>query len=328
VSITIHNYEPSDAEEWDAFCKTTHQGTFLQSRRFLSYHGDKFRDRSLVLKKNGVIVALLPAAEEAGDSETVVSHPGITYGGLLHSGKVLGERTIEVFQSVVTHYSQLGYKRFTYKAVPSIYHQVPCDDDLYAMFRLGANRVRCDLSCTINLGNRLPVSNRRKRSLIKAEKSGVVTESGTDLFEGLWEVLQKNLKTKYNAGPVHTLAEITHLADLFPENIHCTCALVEGEIVAGVVSFETPTCLHAQYISSSERGYNISALDLVFEFLISNAVKREKQWFDFGISNENEGKVLNSSLYKFKSEFGGGGLTHDLYEINIDATKSYEFRKM
>lgn len=320
MRITIHNYEPSDADEWDAFCKTTHQGTFLHSRRFLSYHGERFRDRSLLLKKDGVIVALLPAAEKSDDSETVISHPGITYGGLLHAGKVMGEDTIEAFQSIITHFSQLGYKKFIYKAVPEIYHQAPCDDDLYAMFRLGAVRVRCDLSCTINLGNRLPVSNRRKRSLIKAEKSGVVTESGAHLFAGLWEVLKENLQTKHNARPVHTLEEITHLSDLFPRNIDATCALVDEEIVAGVVTFETPTCVHAQYIASSVRGYEISALDLIFDHLISNAARSEKQWFDFGISNEQEGKVLNFGLYKYKSEFGGGGITHEFYEIEMDAS--------
>lgn len=317
MSITIHNYEPSDAEDWDAFCRITHQGTFLHSRRFLSYHGDKFRDRSLLLKKDGVIVALLPAAENPGDSKTVVSHPGITYGGLLHAGKVIGEDTVEVLQFVITHYSHLGYKRFIYKAVPRIYHQAPCDDDLYAMFRIGASRTRCDLSCAINLANRRAVSSRRKRSLIKAEKAGITVESGAHLLEGVWGVLQENLKTKHDAAPVHTLSEITLLADLFPDNINATCAFVEGEAVAGVVTFGTTTCLHAQYIASNEIGYKISALDLIFERLISNAARAEKQWFDFGTSNEKNGLVLNRGLYQFKNEFGGGGMAHEYYELPI-----------
>jgi Acetyltransferase (GNAT) domain len=320
VSITIHNFDASDAEKWDAFCKITHQGTFLHTRRFLSYHGNRFKDLSLVLKRDDAIVALLPAAEKPGDSETVVSHPGITYGGLLHAGKVMGEDTIEVFQSVMTHYSQLGYKRFIYKAVPSIYHQAPSDDDHYAMFRIGASRTRSDLSCAINLANRLALSSRRKRSLVKAHKAGITVESGPHLLEGLWSVLKKNLRSKHNAVPVHTLAEITLLEDLFPENIKATCAIVGGEVVAGVVTFETPTCVHAQYIASSESGYEISALDLVFEHLISNAAATKKQWFDFGISNEQEGKVLNVGLYNFKSEFGGGGIKHDFYQINMHAS--------
>lgn len=318
MSITIHNYEHSDAEEWDEFCKTTQQGTFLHSRRFLSYHGERFRDRSLVLKRDDAILALLPAAEKLGDSETVVSHPGITYGGLLHSGKVMGGDTIEVFQSVVTHYAQLGYKRFIYKAVPRIYHQVPCDDDLYAMFRLGATRIRCDLSSTINLTNRLPLSSRRKRSLIKAKKAGVTIECGLHLLQSIWEILKENLKNKHNAEPVHTLAEITHLADLFPENIQSDCAMIDGEIIAGVITFKTATCLHAQYIASSEKGYNTSALDIIFQNAITKASKSGCQWFDFGTSNENQGLILNQGLYRFKSEFGGGGMAYESYQIQIN----------
>lgn len=317
MSITIHNYDPSDAEEWDAFCKKSHQGTFLHSRRFLSYHGVRFKDRSVILKKDGVIVGLLPAAEKPDAPDTVVSHPGITYGGLLHAGKLMGDGAIQAFQSVLKHYYQQGYRRLIYKAVPRIYHQVPCDDDLYAMFRLCAQRVRCDLSSTINIANRFQVSSRRKRSLIKAKKAGVTIECGTHLLQGLWEILKENLKSKHNVEPVHSEAEITHLADLFPKNIHCVCAIIGGEIVAGVVNFETPTCLHAQYIASSQKGYETSSLDVVFEFSISEAQKSNKNWFDFGISNEQNGRVLNSGLYRFKSEFGGGGTTNEFYEIEL-----------
>lgn len=317
MSIAIHNYDHSNADEWDEFCKKTHLGTFLHSRRFLSYHVERFKDRSIIVRKEGVITAIFPAAEKPADSEVVVSHPGITYGGLLHAGKVMGEDAIETLQYILNHYNQLGYKRLIYKAVPRIYHQVPCDDDLYAIFRLGGVRVRCDLSSTIDFTNRLSVGIRRKRSLIKAEKAGVMVESGGNLFEEFWEVLKDNLKNKHNAAPVHTLEEITNLVNLFPENINCTSALIEGRVVAGVVTFETPTCLHAQYIASSLKGYEVSALDAVFEFLISRAHKRGKKWFDFGISNENNGTYLNSGLYKFKSEFGGGGIIHEFYEIKI-----------
>lgn len=317
MSISIHKYEPSNAEDWDAFCTRTNQGTFLHTRRFLSYHEKRFLDRSLVLRKKDLIVGLLPAAEKPGDSKTVVSHPGITYGGLLHTGKVMGEVSSKVFESVFKHYAQMGYNQFIYKAVPRIYHNVPCDDDLYAMYRLGAQRVRCDLSSAINLANRLPISSRRKRSFIKAKKAGVVIESGSHLLKSMWEILKKNLKQKHDAKPVHTIDEITHLAALFPENIYCSCAIVGSEVVSGIITFETETCMHAQYIASNEIGYSISALDALFDFLISYSSKRKKQWFDFGISNENEGMLLNDGLYKFKCEFGGGGIVHEHYKINL-----------
>ena len=70
-----------------------------------------------------------------------------------------------------------------------------------------------------------------------------------------------------------------------------------------------------QYIASSELGNANSALDAVFQKIISSAKDNEVRYFDFGTSNENEGKILNNGLYKFKTEFGGGGAVHEYYEI-------------
>ncbi len=63
--------------------------TFLHTRRFLAYHQDRFKDVSLLLANDKGIVGLFPAALDPAEARTVVSHPGITYGGLLHSGNRL-----------------------------------------------------------------------------------------------------------------------------------------------------------------------------------------------------------------------------------------------
>ena len=81
--------------------------------------------------------------------------------------------------------------------------------------------------------------------------------------------------------------------------------------------FITPTTFHAQYIASSEMGYDCSALDAIFEQGILSAQKDGKRWFDFGISTEVGGKVLNEGLYRFKSEFGAGGTVHEFYELDL-----------
>jgi lipid II:glycine glycyltransferase (peptidoglycan interpeptide bridge formation enzyme) len=55
----------------------------------------------------------------------------------------------------------------------------------------------------------------------------------------------------------------------------------------------------------------------VFEYAILGAADTGVRFFDFGISNENSGKVLNEGLYGFKSEFGCGGVVHEFYEIDL-----------
>jgi hypothetical protein len=315
VEITAFN--KNLANEWDSFCNQCIQATFLHTQRFITYHGSKFRDRSLVIKEKNKIIGLFPAAELPSDCSIIVSHPGITYGGLLHCGALIGEDAIQAFQSIATWYSGMGYKRLIYKAIPKIYHQVPCDDDIYALFRQGALKERVDLSSSINLNNRRSISKRRERSLNRAEKSGVYVSQELNLLGGMWKVLEDNLMRRHSAKPVHSLPEIIKLAELFPKEIKCTCAFLEKELIAGVVTFSTKTCMHAQYIASNQCGYDHSALDLVFNNLIAEATENKQQWFDFGISNENDGKILNAGLYNFKTEFGGGGIIHEHYELKL-----------
>jgi hypothetical protein len=317
VSISVRPYGPNDADVWDAFCGEALQATLLHMRRFLSYHGDRFEDRSLILEEDGKLVGLFPAAPNPSDKTCVVSHPGITYGGVIHQGSLRGERMINALKEIRQYYFAQGYMKLVYKAVPTFYHLAPAQDDLYALFGLEAHRIRCDLSSTIDLRHHLSVSERRRRGLRKALKAGVEVFEGHQYLAALWKVLENNLDRKHGVIPVHNLDEITLLAERFPDNIRCICAVKNSVVIAGTLLFVTPTTFHAQYIASSQAGYECSALDAVFEHGILSAHRSDKRWFDFGISTESDGKVLNEGLYRFKSEFGAGSVVHEFYELSL-----------
>ncbi|HEY0003497.1 MAG TPA: GNAT family N-acetyltransferase, partial [Pyrinomonadaceae bacterium] len=204
-----------------------------------------------------------------------------------------------------------------YKAVPHIYHRSPSGDDIYSLFRINAVRYRCDLSCAIDLDQRGEVSQRRRRGVRKALKSGIEIVEGPELMAAFWEVLTDNLARKYQLQPVHSVNEISLLHSRFPDQIEFVAARLESEIVAGVVLFNSPRVVHAQYTASSQAGYDSCALDAVFEYCIEKAKLRGARYFDFGNSNEDEGRSLNSGLYRFKTEFGAGGVVHEFYEINL-----------
>lgn len=311
-------YSEENYQAWDEFVEQSLNGTFLHTRRYLSYHGERFKDVSLIFRdESGKIIGLFPAAVDPNDEKRVVSHPGITYGGVLHAGKLRGAGMLEAFDKLKEFYAAQNFQAVRYKVVPDIYHRAPASDDLYALFVNDAQRYRCDLSCSIDVTNRLKMSSRRERSLKKALKAGIRIEEGTPFAPALWEILQDNLARKYEARPVHTLEEISLLKTLFPNNIKFVAALLNDKVVAGIVLFVTGTTAHAQYIASSETGYELSALDAVFNFCIEAAAKDGKRFFDFGTSNEDEGRTLNATLYNFKSEFGGGGIVHEFYELDL-----------
>jgi Acetyltransferase (GNAT) domain len=313
LSIEIIPFANTYEGLWDDFCSSSVNATFLHTRRFLSYHQDRFKDLSVLVFESGKLIGIFPAAQSPSDSSLVISHPGITYGGLVHQGSLRGKRMIEVLSTLSAFYLKNGYQRLQYKVIPYIYSKSPSQDDLYALFRMGALRTRCDLSCAIDLANPPLLSERRRRGLKKAQK--VITLSNNlDLLGELWSVVEENLARKHDAKPVHSLAEMILLSQRFPEQIILRCGLMEGRVVAGVVFFNANNVWHAQYIAASLVGYEQSALDAVFISAIEEARSLGTRYFDFGTSNEEQGKVLNEGLYTFKSEFGAGGVAHEFYE--------------
>lgn len=315
MKLEILLFAPEDSVAWDIFCGNALQATILHTRKFLSYHEDRFIDRSLIISDGEKWLGVLPAALSPGNNSEVVSHPGITYGGFLHQGGLRGEVMMEALLLTQDFYSKLGYQSLVYKATPTFYHRSPAQDDLYALFRLGASKTRCDLSSTIYLENRLPLIKGRRWGIKKAQKSGVIIVQGGQYLKYFWEILSNNLSEKHEAAPVHSLSEIEILIERFPEEILCICSEYEGVVVAGVILFIAPQVLHTQYIASNVKGREVSAVDAVIEHCIMLGINAGKKWFDFGINNENNGLILNDGLYSYKNGFGGGGYVHDFYKL-------------
>ena len=316
MNIDIVPYEPKYEEAWDLFCALAQNSTFLHTRNFLNYHRDRFKDESLLFYKENKLLGLLPAAQSLTNPELVISHPGITYGGIVHAGGITGAVMLEAFSALIKYYGMNGYRLFQYKTIPFIYPVKPSQDDLYALFRVGAQIKRCDLSCALDLSMPLSYSNRRKRGIKRASQSAVISRDPA-LLSDLYRVLQENLDRKHGALPVHSLLELIQLLEKFPDEIQLRCAIIDNAVEAGVIFFNSHNVWHAQYIAASKAGYELSALDLLFDVSIEEAKSLGARYFDFGTSNEDQGKTLNSGLYTFKSEFGGSGVSHQFYELNL-----------
>ncbi len=310
--FVITPYTPERKRDWDEFVARSKNGTLLHLRDYMDYHADRFSDTSRIILRQGRIFALLPACT-VGSS--IRSHAGLTYGGLIVDSHATVAEVLAVFQLLTTRLAEEGYDELIYKPVPHIYHRLPAEEDLYALFRCGASLTARNVSATIDSHNRLKFRNIRRSGIRKALHDGVeIVES--DDFARFWPLLTANLDEKYKAAPVHTLAEISLLALRFPDRIRLHLAVKGAEVLAGTVIYLSDTVAHTQYISASPEGKRDGALDLLFDRLI-NDVYASRRYFDFGTSNEDGGRYLNESLIYQKEGFGARAIAYDTWRIPL-----------
>src|SRR4030042_112049 len=135
--IKILPYSPESQSIWNNFLPHCKNSTFLFSRNYMDYHKDRFNDSSLMVYNESDLVALFPANKK--DEETVVSHDGLTYGGLLIRNDEYSENTIRYFAALLKHCSEACIRKLIIKQIPDYYCTVQNDEIEYALFLAKAN---------------------------------------------------------------------------------------------------------------------------------------------------------------------------------------------
>jgi len=311
--MTIVKYTVEQKNKWNEFVKNSKNSHFFFHRDYMEYHSDRFEDFSLMVFDNtDKLVAILPA----NLNENILhSHQGLTFGGFLVDDKMKTETMLEIFESLKVYLKSQNLEKIVYKCIPYIYHVKPSEEDRYALFRNDAKLIRRDVSSTIDLTEQVRYSKGRKWTVNKAKKESIETFESDD-YETFWELLIGVLESKHEAKPVHTIEEMKKLASLFPKNIKLFLAKKDEKIVSGALIYENKNIVHTQYLANSEVGRETGALDLLIDYLIKDIYKNKK-YFDFGISNEDAGKYLNTGLIAQKEGFGARAVVHDFYELEI-----------
>ena len=301
------------ADEWNLFVAASKNGTFLFDRHFMDYHSDRFCDHSLLVYRDQRLYALLPANQK---DDTLVSHGGLTYGGLVTDSRCSAKGVLDAFTAINEYLRQQGFRHVVYKAVPWIYHQLPAEEDLYALTSVCHARLTIrDISSAIIGDRKLRFSESRKSGIRKAHRQGLTIAESTD-FAAFWQILNENLTGKYGVRPVHSVAELELLHSRFPEKIRLYMVFDGETPVGGTLLFLTPQVLHTQYISANAFGKQHGAIDLLFDHLINNTYK-DYPYIDFGKSTVSDSADLNEQLIFQKEGFGARAVCYDTYEYDL-----------
>lgn len=310
----IRRYTDNDSAAWNDFVKKSRQGTFLLDRHYMDYHKDRFTDCSFLFYKKEKLYALLPANI---DGNTLWSHQGLTYGGLISNEHGTTAEICTLFDELMPILRDMGIKKMIYKPIPWIYQQLPAEEDLYALFN-HCNAQLCvrNVSSVIVQEHALKWRRIRAFGANKAAKEGIVVQQDDTAYADFWQVLEDNLSQTYHAKPVHTLAEVLKLHAAFPNNIKLYVVRYNNVVIGGVLLYIAPQVVHTQYISATEEGKHLHAIDAIFHKILTEDYRTCK-YFDFGTSNEDHGRYLNEGLIYQKEGFGGRAVCYDWYSINL-----------
>jgi hypothetical protein len=278
----------------------------------MDYHADRFTDHSLMFYKDDRLIGVMPGNIE---DDQLISHGGLTFGGIISDNKMKTTLMLELFETLRIYLSSIGIKQIIYKAIPHIYHQVPAEEDLYALFLHKAKLYRRDVSSTISPATKMRLSKGRKWAIKRAAKNAVQVKRSYE-FETFIAIEEQYLLDKHHKKPVHTAAEIQMLVDRFPNNIKLFATYKDETMLGGVIIYESERVAHAQYIAASDDGKEMSALDAIMDFLI-NDYYRDKTYFDFGISTDQDGQYLDVGLVANKESFGARTTVYDFYKIDL-----------
>ena len=286
----------------------------------MDYHQDRFEDFSLMVYRNEKLIALLPAHTL---DAVVYSHQGLTYGGLVFKSALKFRDVLKVLHQLLKYLHNQGKMTLELKLLPSIYTKLPNDELSYLMFLTKAELTRRDALSVLNLMHGTKWSKDRLDGKKRGIKNGLVVKE-EEHFDAFWNsILIANLEEKHQARPVHTLEEITLLKRRFPEKIRQFNVYKDDMIVAGTTIFETEQVAHSQYISANKDKNVLGSLDFLHAHLIETVFK-DKAYFDFGISNENQGQYVNEGLQYWKEGFGARTVIQDFYRVETENFKLLE----
>lgn len=315
LELQIKEYTDEYKDKWDDFVlNQSMNGTFLQTKQFLDYHGDRFCDASLILYKgNDTIVAVVPACTitEAG-RKIFSAHRGSTFGGIVVARQFYNIEHMEAVMNVLEDYFQSNsYDEVQLKCTSDIFAEENTNLLSYFLFQRGYSSYD-EISSYVNYKTykeEIPAnftSGRRRDYNYSLKHNLTFREIGSrEEIEKFYTILCENLQ-KFDAAPVHTLEELQEFKESrLKDIVEFYGVFYEDEMIAGSMVFcFGDRVLHTQYLAASQKHLKMFPMNFLDTNLIRVAKERGFRYFSFGTSTEDHGRVLNKHLAQFKEGFG------------------------
>lgn len=322
LELIDYSYEDKDFE---IFISNSQNGTFMSTKRFLSYHGDKFKNIFLgVTSKNEIVSTLVGTTIFEDQKKIFYSHPGASFGGIILNYLDYSS-SLEVFNLYKNWLNKNNYNSLIYKDLPRD-NLINNSESLNYIFNLNKIKIlKSELSTFIDLTNQYEFIysnfNNLTKRIIKKNKSLFETRISNNKkdLNSFYNILIDNLKTRHSAFATHTLNDLSYLFNEFDQiKLFITSDNTNNQMASGIIVFELNNQIAlAFYIATNQKFLNYSPVRSTISTAIEFYQKQGFKSFNFGISTENSGKQVNEGLIKFKEGFGGFNVIRNTLELTL-----------
>lgn len=323
MGIQIKQFKNTLRPEWEEFVSAANNGTIFHRQQFLDYHPKtRFENRHLMLYEENRLAAVIPALikDEQGTC-TVISYGGASYGGLV-TAPGLGVAQIDrIAEAVTVHWAKEGVKRILITQPPLIYLRQPHQYIDFSLARLGYKYLKREITAVIPLefgSDDEIISSFRaetRTALRKSYKSGINVQTSDNVDE-FYHILERNLSSRHNVKPTHSLEELKKLKKLLPQDIIQFTSYLGGRAVAGITVFVcNPKVILAFYISHDQEFQEHRPVNSVYHQVIKWGWEKGFKYLDLGTFTLN--MQPNWGLGRFKENFGARGFLRDTLELRL-----------
>lgn len=298
MALTIQQYHPNLKQVWNDFIDHSINGTFLLHRDFMDYHQDRFKDHSLLVFNEGVIICCIPANVEG---QSIYSHRGLSYGGLVLND--MGSHNITaIIVLFLEHVKGLAFAKAELQLPPLSYHSIN-RTIIKSLKALGFLSNRVLHNQYVSLENEMRVSAKKSIGYRNGKFEGLEIEKRSD-FKDFWNlILIPQLASRHSSRPVHSVEEMELLYSRFPDNIIQYNVLRDKELLAGITFFIKGNVVKSQYAASSLNGMKTDAVGFIYMEAMNEFKEKGFSLMDYGPVNERDGSV-NEGLLRFKKQLG------------------------
>jgi FemAB-related protein (PEP-CTERM system-associated) len=274
--------------EWDEFVAASPDATCFHQSRWQRAVTSTFgyRSRSLVARRSGRIVGVLPLVEvpTLPWGRSLVSTPQAVYGGPaadgLDSRDALVRRAGELGERLGARYVEFR-NLATLPALP--------EQDLYVTFRRAIFPTEEE--------NMAAILRNQRRSIRIAIKNGLTWESGReDVFETFYDLYSQSVR---NLGtPVFPRRLFLNLLHEFGDDCRIFVVRREGRPAAGVMTLFYRDQVLPYYGGARREEFRYAVNDFMYWKLLCHGMEHGYKVFDFGRSKKGSGS------YDFKRHWG------------------------